>query len=101
MADPTYTIPLALQRKLDAVDVVASMVQAPEDMRCHAHRKTIVGHYDHRDDAQTLSIGNEIRDELADLLGYPALALWRGEWSWRLRVVAWLAAVAWRVLGGQ
>lgn len=89
-----------IARKMNALRWVCDACRAPLGLRAKAHDKTLLGDAEHND-ADTLDIHAELRAELADLVGYSALAYMRGEWSWRLRVVAWLSGVCWRVLGGE
>ena len=89
-----------IARKLGALDWVCDACHAPISLRAKAREKTFVGHAEHND-ADTLDVHAELRAELADLVGYSALAYMRDEWSWRLWVVAWLSGVCWRVLGGR
>jgi hypothetical protein len=72
----------------------------PADQTVHAIRKVRRGHNEHND-AETIDLHAELQDELADLVGYSALAHWRGQWNWRLWLVAWLSGIAWRVLGDR
>lgn len=86
--------------KVIAVVDVCNRCRIPVPHCMLAISKTERGHREHND-ADTLDVHAELRAELADLVGYSALAYMRGEWSWRLWVVAWLSGVCWRVLGGE
>ena len=87
-----------LADKLIAVRQVSESCHIPTTQRVLAGIKTNHGHCQHND-AATLDVAAELRGELADIVGYAGLAALRGEWSWRLWLVAVLAGLQWRLLG--
>jgi hypothetical protein len=87
-----------LADKLLAVMRVWSSCHIPTAQWGLAELKTCRGHREHND-AATLNVASELRGELADIVGYVGLAAMRGEWSWRLWLVAVLAGLQWRLLG--
>jgi hypothetical protein len=89
--DPT------LAAKLQALGQVARACGLSRGHLGLAGEKTRRGHHEHGD-AETVDLAAELRAELADVAGYGALLLWRGQWSWRLWAVVALAGVQWRLL---
>lgn len=89
--DPT------LAAKLEALEGVARRCGLSRGHLGLAGEKTRRGHHEHND-AATVDLAAELRAELADVAGYGALCLWRGQWSWRLWAVVALAGVQWRLL---
>jgi hypothetical protein len=86
-----------LAAKLQALEQVARACGLSRDHQDLATAKTRRGHQEHND-AATVDLVAELRAELADVAGYGALCLWRGQWSWRLWAVVALAGVQWRLL---
>jgi len=86
-----------LDAKLAALKHVARACKLTPAHLDLATTKTRRGHHEH-DDAETVDLAAELRAELADVAGYGALLLWRGQWSWRLWAVVALAGVQWRLL---
>jgi len=52
-------------------------------------------------DVDDLDVAGELRQELADVAGYGALALLTDRWTWRTWAAVVLAGMAWRVLGRE
>ncbi len=86
-----------LAAKLQALEHVARACRLTPAHLGLATVKTRRGHHEH-DDAATVDLTAELQAELADVAGYGALCLWRGQWSWRLWAVVALAGVQWRLL---
>ena len=86
-----------LDAKLAALEHVARACRLTPAHLGLATAKTRRGHHEH-DDAATVDLTAELEAELADVAGYGALCLWRGQWSWRLWTVVALAGVQWRLL---
>lgn len=89
--------PPVLDAKLAALNDVARACKLTPAHLDLATTKTRRGHHEHND-ADTVDLAAELRGELADVAGYGALCLWRGQWSWRLWTVVALAGVQWRLL---
>jgi hypothetical protein len=87
----------ALSQKLQAT--AATCRGLPRAMRLEVATRMIAGHEEHGDDLQGLDVVAEAREELADVIGYAALARLTGQWSWRWSVAVLLAGLAWRVMG--
>ena len=86
-----------LTAKLEALSQVARACGLSRGHLWLAGEKTRRGHHEHND-AATVDLTAELEAELADVAGYGALCLWRGQWSWRLWAVVVLAGVQWRLL---
>jgi len=90
-----------LTEKLRAVCRVAECCGIAREHRLAAYEKTRKGHEEHGDDLDGLDVAGELRQELADVAGYGALALLTDRWTWRTWAAVVLAGMAWRVLGRE
>lgn len=89
---------MSLISKLESLALVAVSTRLSTSQFALCLRRMVAGHEQHGDDCSGLDLREELREELADVACYCALARLRGEWSWRLWLVAALSGLQWRLL---
>lgn len=89
---------MSLISKLESLALVAVSTRLPDTQFEICARRMAAGHAEHGDDCSQVDLARELRDEIADTACYCALSRMRGQWGWRLWLIAALSGLQWRLL---